>query len=261
MFHKDLENLCVRWPVVGRSGQGAFYIRAGIQARLLVGGTAVKKTTMMIGAAALAFAGAAQAGMLLEEMHMNQIDLNNTDWMETVNVTQFDDQGGNRILTQVMITLDGHVEGQADAESMDAAPATVTVNLGATITLSLMGDDLAVALPIAMDSFEADIFDGNLDFDGPSGMSFPGLMSDDSDMATLTSGMDDLMPWIGGGTVALDATAMGASSGTGSGNLFLMFETLASAKITVIYKYTEIPTPGAFALLGMAGACATRRRR
>ena len=124
-----------------------------------------------------------------------------------------------------------------------------------------MGDELAVVLPVAMETFEADIFDGDLDFMGPSGMTFAGLMADDSDMSTLTSGMDDLSAWIGGGSVKLDAAAMGASSGTGAGNLFLQFETLASAKITVIYKYTVIPTPGSFALLGIAGLCATRRNR
>jgi hypothetical protein len=217
--------------------------------------------TMIAGAVALAVSGAAQAGMLLEEMHMSNVDLMNTDWAESINVSQFDEMGGNRTLQQVMITLDGHVEGTAQAESMDAAPATVSVSLGATITLSLMGDDLAVALPIAMESFDATIFDGMIDFGGTSGMTFDGLMNDDSDMTSLTSGMDDLSAWIGGGSIKLDATAMGASTGTGAGNLFLQFETLASAKITVIYKYTEIPTPGSFALLGIAGIAATRRRR
>lgn len=221
----------------------------------------MNKMTLIAGAVALAASGAAQAGMLFEEMHMNAIDLANTDWMETVNVNQFDDQGGNRILQQVMITLDGHVEGTAKAESLDAAPATVALNLGATISLSLMGDDIAVVLPVAMEEFDAAIFDGDLDFEGPSGMTFDMLEADMSDMASLTSGMDDLSAWIGGGTIALDATAMGASSGTGAGNLFLQFETLASAKITVVYKYTEIPTPGSAALLGAAGLCVTRRRR
>lgn len=221
----------------------------------------MNKKMMIAGALVLAASGAAQAGMLLSEMHMNMIDLDNTDWMSMVNVTQFDDMGGNRILEQIMITLDGHVEGTAKAESLDAAPATITLNLGATITLSIMGDDLAVVLPVAMESFDATIFDGMLDFGGSSGQTFDMLEADMSEMATLTNGIDNLAPWIGGGTVALDATAMGASSGTGAGNLFLQFETLASAKITVIYKYTEVPTPGSAALLGVAGLCATRRRR
>jgi hypothetical protein len=221
----------------------------------------MNKKMMIAGAVVLAAAGAAQAGLLLTEMHMNNIDLDNTDWMSTVNVTRFDDMGGDRILEQIMITLDGHVEGTAKAESLDAAPTIVTLNLGATITLSLMGDDLAVVLPVAMESFNATIFDGDLDFMGSSGRTFDMLSADMSEMATLTNGIDNLAPWIGAGTVALDATAMGASSGTGAGNLFLQFETLASAKITVIYKYTEIPTPGSAALLGVAGLGATRRRR
>lgn len=219
------------------------------------------KKLMLIAGAVMASAGAAHAGMLFEEMHMSSVDLMNTDWMSTIDVDQFDDQGGNRVLQQVMITLDGHVEGAAMAESLDAAPAHITLNLGATITLSLMGDDIAVVLPVAMEAFDAAIFDGTLDFMGPSGMSFPDLEADMSDMASLTSGMDDLTPWIGAGTVSLDATAMGASSGTGAGNLFLQFSTLASAKVTVIYKYTEVPTPGALALVGVAGGLASRRRR
>jgi len=216
---------------------------------------------MIAGAVALAVSGAAQAGMVFEEMHMNTIDLMNTDWMQSVDVTQFDTMGGNRTLQQVMIMLDGRVEGTAQAESMDAAPATIMLSLSATITLSLGMNDLAVVLPAAMESFDAAVFDGALDFMGPSGMTFDGLKATDNDMSTLTNGMDDLTPWIGAGTVALDATAMGASTGSGSGNLFLQFETLASAKITVVYKYTEIPTPGSFALLGLAGLCTARRRR
>ena len=219
----------------------------------------MNKMTIIAGAIALAATGAAQAGVLFEEMHKNTIDLANTNWMESVNVTQFDDQGGLRTLMQVMIILDGHVEGTAAAESLDTAPATINLSLGATISLSLMGSDLVVVLPITMVSFNAASYDGTLDFMGSSGMTFNNLMADASDMAKLTTGMDNLLPWIGVGSIKLDATAMGASTGSGAGNLFLQFSTLASAQITVIYKY--IPTPGSFALLGIGGLCATRRRR
>ncbi|MCB9839121.1 MAG: choice-of-anchor E domain-containing protein [Phycisphaeraceae bacterium] len=222
----------------------------------------MNKTTLIAGAAVLAASGAAQAGMMLqEEMHMAMADLMNTNWMEKLDIPQFDTMGGNRTLEQVMITLDGHVEGAAMAESLDAAPAHITLNLGATISLSLMGDDLAVVIPVAMEAFDATAFDGSLDFMGPSGMSYPDLTADMSDMASLTSGMDDLTPWIGAGNVSLVAEALGASSGTGAGNLFLQFSTLASAKVTVIYKFTEVPTPGSAALLSVAGVFASRRRR
>jgi uncharacterized protein (TIGR03382 family) len=54
---------------------------------------------------------------------------------------------------------------------------------------------------------------------------------------------------------------MGMSSGSGSGNLLLLFETFASASVRVCYEYTFIPAPSALGVLALGGLVATRRRR
>jgi len=54
---------------------------------------------------------------------------------------------------------------------------------------------------------------------------------------------------------------MGMSSGSGAGNLLLLFETFASASVRVCYEYTFIPAPSAMGLLAVGGLAATRRRR
>ncbi|MCB9839120.1 MAG: choice-of-anchor E domain-containing protein [Phycisphaeraceae bacterium] len=217
----------------------------------------MNKTMLLAGMVVIA-AGSAQAATIT---HNGSKAISTTSWTENFNIPQFDDMGGNRVLDSVKLTLSGEVVGDANVESLNQGPSNVTVNLQATITMSLMGDDLGVVIPVANESFMAGTFDGSIDFGGSSGAMFADLMGSDMTMNTLVNGMDDLSAFIGLGTVPLVATAVGTSNGSGAGNLILQFFTDAGLDFSVVYEYHAVPTPGAAGLLAFAGAAGSIRRR
>jgi len=215
-----------------------------------------------------AFAGAifaaptTEAGTILEESYTGFVELQSTDWAETLEVPQFDDNGGLHELVSVCIHLEGGVTGSAALESLDNAPTTIMANLSAEISLSLNGFLLGVVIPIANDSFDATAFDGDIDFAGTSGMTFAQLQATDSDQIKLVPDDEAFASFIGNSTIPLNGEADGASSGSGAGNLILQFNTQAEMFFRITYKYRVIPAPGtaAFLLAGM-GLSGVRRRR
>lgn len=212
-------------------------------------------------AGAVSFAHSANAGILLEESHSGMVDLQSTNWSESLAVNQFDDMDGTRQLVSICIYLEGGVSGSAALESLDNAAAEVSVELSAEISLSLGDALLGVLIPIADDSFNATAFDGTIDFGGTSGMTFAKLEASDSTDIKLTDADESFASFIGDGTVKLTGDAVGTSFGAGAGNLVLQFTTQAEMAYRLTYKYTEIPTPGTAVLLAGAGLAGIRRRR
>lgn len=168
-----------------------------------------------------------------------------------------------QMLTGISFDLQGEVEGDARFESLDGAPATVTMNLQATVTLidpSL--NVLAAVIPVANTSDNVTAFDGTIDFGGTSGKSYLGLTGSDSD----TGNSVDFPTFTGAGNILLPITGSGTSNGSGAGNLVLQFLTSASASASVTYTYQAIPEPTGFviagmALIGLVGARLVGRRR
>ena len=174
-------------------------------------------------------------------------------------------------LNSVTIDLTGLVTGDVRAESLDASPATVTLNLQAIVDFLVGATTLAQVIPTASTVNALAAFDGTIDFAGPSGISLTGLSGTDSDTVVLTGAA--MSPWIGTGTVTGLCSGTGSSSGTGAGNLVTQFATQAGCGVTVTYDYNVRPTgpvpeidviAGTGALTVLAGALALvgeRRRR
>jgi hypothetical protein len=217
----------------------------------------MNKTLLIVGLA-VATAGSAQGATIT---HMGSKAISTTSWSENFNIPQFNDFAGTRVLDSVKITLEGDVEGDANVESLNQGASTIEINLQATIELTLMGDVLGVVIPVANETFNADDFDGTVDFTGPSGAMFPNLAGADMTMNTLFAGMDDLSAFIGAGMVPLVANAAGTSNGSGSGNVIFQFATDAGLDFSVVYDYHLVPTPGAAGLLAVAGVAGSLRRR
>jgi hypothetical protein len=203
----------------------------------------------------------ASAGVILEESHAGMVDLQSTDWAESLSVPQFDEMNGARTLVSICIHLEGGVSGSAALESLDNAPAKITAELSAEISLSLGATSLGVVLPIADDTFNASSFDGTIDFGGTSGMTFEKLAASDTDDTKLTDADAAFAEFLGNGFVKLDGEAHGTSFGSGAGNLVLQFSTSAEMAYRITYKYVEIPAPGALAIFASASLMASRRRR
>jgi len=190
------------------------------------------------------------------------IALRQTNWSDSLVFPKFDPSLG--ILKKVIFQIDGHVEGNVQFESLDAAGTTITSFLQAEITLFRPDNTvLAVVIPVLMNSDPATAFDGGTDFAGTSGKSYLGLSVDKSEM-DMTSSLVDFALFtaaLPGDTISLPVDAQGTSGGTGAGNLLLLTRTDAAARFIVTYEYNLIPTPSSLGLLGLAGLVVGRRRR
>jgi hypothetical protein len=122
---------------------------------------------------------------------------------------------------------------------------------------------LDVVIPVVNNSDSATAFDGTVDFDGTSGKAYTGLSGSamETDSTTAAADLALFSASFIGETVSLPVTAVGSSSGSGAGNLLLLFNTFAGADVKILYTYEIIPAPGALALMGLGGLVATRRRR
>ena len=173
-----------------------------------------------------------------------------TDWNETLSITQFDPSLG--ILGGVSFELTATVAGSAEAESLDAAPAEVTTDLVARVSLTdPTGNALVSSIPISNQVDNLAAFDGTIDFTGPSGVAHISL----SVSLTESGTSNDFGLFTGVGTIDLPIKAIGESTGSGAGNLITQFSTSASASVSVTYDYIEAvpePTSALLTLLGMS---------
>ena len=180
--------------------------------------------------AALAFASLAGSAQADTITYMDSVALQTTNFTSSVSIPLFDASLGT--LTGITFTLDGSVQGTAKFESLDAAPATVTTNLGATITLTRPdASTIAVALPVVSASTNVTAFDNVIDFGGTSGRTFADQMASDSDSLMSPPPASDLTLFTGIGNITLGVGANGNSSATGAGNLITQFATQASANV------------------------------
>lgn len=176
---------------------------------------------------------------------------------------QFDSSLGT--LNSVSFSLTGFVSGNIGAESLDALPANVGLNLGAQVTAETAISPLAVVIPTATQVFAASAFDGVMDFAGSSGTTITGVSASKSTSVLLTGA--SMLEFIGAGTIDILISANSQSSSSGSGNLVTMFQTLAGASVSVTYDYEEhvpvVPLPAGMPLLlaGLGVLAVARSRR
>jgi hypothetical protein len=209
--------------------------------------------------AVIAAAGAAQAA---EICYDGSFALARTNWSDNLVIPKFDPALGT--LISVSWSVSGNIEGSAAFESLDASATTIQTALSATIRLQRPdATDLQVIIPVAMNSDSASAFDGGIDFGGTSGKTYAGLTASDSGSSSSMSPADLALFTAGflGETISLPVSATGSSTGSGAGNLLLLFNTFAGASAEVCYTYEPIPAPSALALLGLGGLVAGRRRR
>ena len=134
----------------------------------------------ILSAALIGGAQAAAAATLSYSDSFGMTSAATTDWTHTLNLSQFDSSLGT--LQSELVTLTGLVEGEASAESLNASPSTVKLNLSAVISAITAGGVLVETLPIVSETYHFTAFDGSMDFAGTSGAASGTLAPRDTGM-------------------------------------------------------------------------------
>ena len=211
----------------------------------------------------------AQAGLL---SYTDTHDSSNTDWADTLTVSQFDASLGTLDTVSITFSADLLSDMIMDNDNASAAIAsgTVTVDtIGSFLGLGLLNLNLS-----ASTGFQSLGADDSMDTDspldgGPDEYAGLGLIGLDMMSITIDSSHADFLSFIGTGflsTVGLGTFGGYAVSG-GGGNVDINVNTLASARLNVDYRYTApsgptpVSEPASLAILGLGLVGIALRRK
>ena len=159
-----------------------------------------------------------------------------TNWSASREAPAFDRDAGT--LLSVDISQTATITSSIAAESRDSQPTSLTATVSGEVSVSV-GAHGSMALPaVQAGQFEADAYDGESDFAGPSGHDFGEHSAEDSSMTTVTGA--DLESFYGPGPLLINVAVNATSSTTGSGNVLNLISTTASVDATLAYHFVPL---------------------
>ncbi|WP_293039518.1 choice-of-anchor E domain-containing protein [Moorena sp. SIO1F2] len=159
-------------------------------------------------------------------------------------------------LDAVTIEFNGLMSGDARSESLDAKPATLTWNLEGLFTLvGPNNTTLFTQTATVGDSAQVAAYDGTLDFQGESAVSFIGLTVNVFGDKTFTNG-SVFNAFLGTEPIDFFFSAETTSIVTGTANILNAIATKAQGDVQVTYNYTpsepeSVPEPATPLGLGL----------
>jgi hypothetical protein len=159
-----------------------------------------------------------------------------TGWSQALPFSQFDPALGTLQAIDVGLTAD--LTGGVSVESLEAAPATISVSQTGNVSVaSPTGASLVSAPPEASASAGFGAYDGATDYAGASGATFALSNAATADLS-LPAGTIDLGPFLGTRTVALPVAANAALHANGPANLQLLSHASAGAVVDLQYDHS-----------------------
>lgn len=157
-------------------------------------------------------------------------------WSQTITFDQFDPALGTLQAIDVGVTAD--MTGSVSFESLEAAPATISVTQSGNVTVSSpTGVLMTDATPYAYAFANLTAYDGTTDDAGVSG-GVIALSNTATAAADWPQGSIDLGPFVGTGSVPLAVGATTSLDVTGPANLQIASQASAGASIDLQYNYT-----------------------
>lgn len=203
-----------------------------------------------------AIAGSATADVITQTVNIGPLT---TNWIRNLTVNQFNPALGT--LSKVELFVSGHIDSQYQIESFQSTESSHFFRLTGDLTVRRPDNTVlaqATVLNERTDNLAA--YDTVFDSGGTSGLT-TNIAKDMVPGNVEISDAGGVAPFVGGGSLDFPVSATMSSFFQGSSNVFRAVFTTASAEITVRYTYDAVPTPGATALLGIAGLVGIRRRR
>mgnify|MGYP001043939402 CR=1 FL=1 len=186
-----------------------------------------------------------------------------TGWSGELRLQQFDPAWGT--LNDIRVTYEGRLIASVSFENRDRRPATISTTVASNMTIGIPRYAMhTIEMAPLTRTYNAEAYDGVLDFGGTSGHTYADHVIQDS-IAT-ASLMYDSEYWKGSNFVIIPVDASGTAYGSGAANLVLAFGLQAVGTARVDYYYTPVPEPsGLLTLLpgaaGLVGAMRFRRRK
>ncbi|HEU5119138.1 MAG TPA: choice-of-anchor E domain-containing protein, partial [Isosphaeraceae bacterium] len=162
--------------------------------------------------------------------------------LPALSIPQFNPSLGT--LNSVELTFQGGIQDQIKVENLDPTTATIRPTLGGVVTLTLNGVTFpSMTITKPFDAFEAAAYDGQRNFSGPSGRTYPVTEDTRNESQTLNASSSDLSPFIGSGNFQANVAAVGQSVVAGPANMVVQTNTQATATLSVVYHYTPALPP------------------
>jgi hypothetical protein len=149
-------------------------------------------------------------------------------------------------LTEVDLVASGSFSTEFSAENLGASSATIKGITAANLAINVPTGTFPVSIPSVTETFDAQAFDGSVDYAGQSGKDFAPVASNSATQTMVLTSPADPAAFTGHFRIPITISghAIGTAAST-NGDLSSTFKTRTAATLTVIYHYIpSLPSLG-----------------